>query len=331
MRCLIAVLATSLSVLSAFAPSPVNARGNEPKVGPVVPFVDFPISRTWGVEGISMSPHNDLYVDAQYEGIIFKVEMDGTYTIFASGLVGNPDDAYLVGLIVAGDESLYVAAMGCNDLSRNGVWHVDRHGRATLAMSIPTDGCWSSIPNHLAFDEDGNLYATDSIAGAIWRLGERGDVSLWTQDPLLLAPPTGFFGANGIAYRDHSLWVNVSDAGAVIEVPILRDGRAGRASTFVQSDLLVGIDDSNFDAFGYLLVGNVYSTSVYRISPRGQIDTLIAPARFGDHTYPNCPVFGFGKEARTIFITGLTPNVVKVDIGIPGMIPPQFEDHPDRR
>ena len=309
---------TVLVAMLLVLPGPASASR---KIGPVVPVVNFDVNPLFAVEGIAMSQRGDLYVGAPYEGEIFKVAPNGDVSTFAT-LVPNPDDGYMLGLVVARDGTLYAAMVGCNVLSMNGVWHVDANGHTSLVMPVPSASCFASAPNNLAFDEQGNLYVTDSITGSVWRLGSQGDMGLWVQDDLL--KPISAFGANGMAYRDHSLWVLNTDAGSIIQIPILRDGSAGKPRTLVQSDLLVGIDDGNFDVAGNLYVGNIYTTNLLRVSPQGKVETLVTAAQFGGFYWPTCPVFGFGHERSTVYISGANPAVVKVDVGMPGMLMPQF-------
>lgn len=311
-----------------------------PKIGPAQPFVNFNVNPVFGVEGIAISPYNDIYIGAPYEGRIYKVEPNGKSTVFAT-LVDHPNDGYMLGLVVAEDETVYAAVWGCN-APINGVWHMDREGNPKLVMPMPGSFCtaynqWTSsqtsIPNNLAFDEDGNLYVTDSGYGSVWRLGRDGDMREWVQDSLLMAVTTSIphFGANGVAYRSHSLWIVNSDTASVIQIPIERDGSAGKPRTFVQSQLLGYPDDDNFDACGNLWVGDIGNGNLVRVSPEGVPEIMIAAAQFNGFVFPTNPVFGFHDLRTTVFITGATgvnganPSVEKVNLGVPGMVPPQFE------
>jgi len=63
---------------------------------------------------------------------------------------------------------------------------------------------------------------------------------------------------------------------------------------------------------------------------------MITAAQFGSFAFPTNPVFGFNKLRSTVFIAGGFPSinpvingVEKVDLGVPGMIPPQFSKHHD--
>ena len=119
------------------------------KIGPVIPFINFNVNPTYGVEGIAISPENDIYIGSVYEGEIHKIEPNGKATLFAK-LVAQPNDGYLLGLVVAKDETVYAAVLGCN-APINGVWHIDKDGSSRLAMPIPGAFC-ASVPNNLVYD-----------------------------------------------------------------------------------------------------------------------------------------------------------------------------------
>ena len=292
-----------------------------PKPGAIESVVDFEVDPWFEVEGLAIAPSGNMYVGAAYEGEIYRVTPDGTVSTFAD-LVPNPDDAYMLGFVVAGDGTLYVAIIGANVLSMNGVWQVDAQGHASLAMAIPSTAPWASIPNALTFDERGNLYVTDSATGSVWRMGTDGIVDMWVQDSLL--EPLAFFGANGISYRDNSLWVLNTEAGSITEIPIRCDGSPGKPRTFVQSDLLVGADGGQFDVAGNMYVCNIWTNELFRVTRTGQLSVIITAEEFGAFYWPTNPSFGFGSERSTIYISGADPSVVKVDVKIPGLLMPQF-------
>lgn len=106
--------------------------------------------------------------------------------------------------------------MGCGRTDLNGVWRVDTRAQPTLAHPMPskTGACGGSIPNALAFDDDGKLYVTESAQGEVWRLGAQG-AELWTWHDLLKPRPNSAnpVSADGIAYRNNSLWVSNLDTG----------------------------------------------------------------------------------------------------------------------
>lgn len=311
----------ALFTLALIGPSQAGSADQVVHAGPVVPVANFVANPAFEVEGLAMSPENDLYVGLPFEGLIYRVRPNGRTDVHASfGYL--PDQGYLLGLVVAADRSLFAAVWGCGTAT-NGIWHVDRIGNAALVAPIPGDQC-QSAPNALSFDEDGHLYVTDSLQGTVWRLGKNGDAAVWARDDLLLPAGVFGFGANGIAYRDRSLWVLNTDTGSIIEIPIARDGSAGEARVFVRSELLVGMDGGQFDVAGNMYVGNFASGNLLRVSKHGHIAVIVDPKRFNGERWPTNPVFGFGHERSTIFISGANPSVVKVDVGVPGLLMPQF-------
>jgi sugar lactone lactonase YvrE len=333
---LIRLLATA-ALLWATA-SPATAGGERPDLR-VVPVITFPHDENppYGfdvTEGIAISPRRNLYVGMNIGGQLYKVAPDGEVSLLAD-FVEEVDDSNLLGLAVDADENVYAAVWGYNDPSLNGVWRVDPTGHKELVLPIP-GAYWGSIPNALAFDRRGNLYVTDSGSGSIWRLEPNGDSGPWLQDDLLQGD---FFGANGIAYRKRSLWVLNYDRGRIVRIPIERDGSPGQPEIFVEHPLLVGADGGQFDVLGNMYIGVFVPPSwpppspggyVARVSPRGEVEIFMTAEQLAPFSWPINPVFGFGRDRTTVYMTGTNPDVAKVDVGIPGMLLPQFS-HPHRR
>ena len=179
----------------------------------------------------------------------------------------------------------------------------------------------------------------------MWRLGAQG-AQLWAQHDLLKARPTSLnqVGADGIAYRNNSLWVSNLDTGTMIEIPIGNDGRAGHPRLFAEG--LGHPDGHQFDVHGNLWVTNYgyqewdvldgSQRNVLRISPQGKVEIAITTEQLSGSTGSTMgaasPVFGFGRESSTLFLGGFlpnpndpNPNVAKVKVGVPGMRLPQFK------
>lgn len=313
--CLSAVAILSFAV-------PVWARPFPLKVGPVVPVLDLATGVIDFAEGIAVSPRGNLYVGLGYSSRIMKVDPNGKISLLAD-LSGNPFERILLGLAVDDDESIYAALW---DLvgDQGGLWKVAPSGRARLLMPMPP----GSIPNAIAFDPRGNIYVTNSL-GSIWRLGRDGSQGQWAQGPLLVGAS---FGANGIAYRDGALWVLNSDEGMIVNIPIGREGGAGVMRVLASSPALVGADGAQFDVAGNLWVGNVYTSELLRVSRRGEIEVAITADEFAPFWSTTNPVFGFGRDGKTLYISGVFSDpvvefraaVVKVNVGIPGMLLPQL-------
>ena len=131
---------------------------------------------------------------------------------------------------------------------------------------------------------------------------------------MLVAPPGGFFGANGIVYRRGALYVVNSDAGTIVKVPIEKDGSPGEPGVFVSG--LNGPDNLSLDRLGDLYVVTAYGAQVIRISWSGQVEVLVDSGL----TYPTAVDFGrpHGAELNA-FVTDYfpvyaMPNVYQVDL-----------------
>ncbi len=301
------------------------------KIGPVMPVISFANQEDFA-EGIAASPEGDLYVGRYFEGIIHKIDTQGRVSILADLVPQKKNEGFLTGLAVNSRNEVFAAVAALNRPSIGGIWRVRPDGTAELIMPMP------GIPNAIAFDEDGNLYATESAGGSVWRLGCDGQTGmLWVQDDLLAPLSSSGFGANGIAYREHALWVINLDKGSIVQIPIEKDGRPGKPSVFVEFQLASGADGMQFDVQGNLYVGLIWSDlcggngCIVRISPNGKLDVLVTPEQFlfnGLYFLPINPVFGLGKSQTTLYMTGFgPPDVVKLDVGVPGMLLPQFREN----
>lgn len=153
----------------------------------------------------------------------------------------------LSGIAVDGDENVYVLStqLGVVRIER----HCNKYTQESYAPPLPdlpvcTDGGASPcsptpvdlppLPNEMTFDDDGNLYISDSMQATIFRVPAGGGApEVWFQSPLLagsLAAPMPF-GANGIKVspdRDHLYVVETFDPadptqGHLYRVPLVDD------------------------------------------------------------------------------------------------------------
>src|SRR5438270_833058 len=99
------------------------------------------------------------------------------------------------------------------------------------------------IPNGLVFDAAGQLYVTDSAAGAVFVVSRAGEVQKWLTDALLTGGKDSCgagkgvvvpfdIGANGVAIKDGALYVTNTDKGSIVRIPIQSNGAAGAPSLF---------------------------------------------------------------------------------------------------
>jgi sugar lactone lactonase YvrE len=94
--------------------------------------------------------------------------------------------------------------------------------QSVYSQFIPTG---PSLLNDLAFDDDGNLYVTDSFAATIYRIPAGGGAaSVWFTDPRLAGDPAVPFGVNGIRTdkNNKNVYVTVTAENGTLDGVIYR-------------------------------------------------------------------------------------------------------------
>lgn len=287
----------------------------------VSPFVSFNPAAFELPEGLVADKRGNFRVSMAFTGEIKKVTRDGVVSHFAQ-LPGPHTGFSAVGLALDKKERLYVAR-ATFDPTNTGIWRTSADGATVEYFSQLPVG----IPNSLAFDDDGNLYASDSAAGAVWRIGPNGQAAIWAQDPLLLGlagPPLGLaVGANGIAFdeKEKNLYVAVTDIGRIVKIPIKKNGSAGSLSVFKEDlALLKGADGLAFDDCGGLIVAVNRQDRLVRLKHNGRHEVL---AEGGLLDFPATPVFvgsklyltNFALFRANGFVPGTpAPGIVKIKL-----------------
>ncbi len=272
-------------------------------------------------EGVAVAGNGVVYTQEQCTGDVYRIDRHGVASVIATIDYGTSNDYYCsqaggLGMAIGPDGDLWVAVISWVPES-HGVWRVGRDGSAELAVPMSFEDV--PVPNGLTFDSRGNLYVTESLLGGIWKVEPGGEPTLWLQDDLLLPPggPWTGFGANGIAYRHHALYVVSTDRGIILRVPIGRDGSPGEPSVFASG--LVGPDGVAFDAYGQLFAVTAYGGEVVRIR-RGREPEVVVDLRAAGADYPASLDFKRSPQgADTAYITNFVPldgqpNLVKVNL-----------------
>jgi sugar lactone lactonase YvrE len=277
-------------------------------------------------EGIALDRRGAVFVSISSRGDLWKIPAgSATPEPFGhvDGIIGGRDFG-LLGLAVDVFGNVYGAVQSA-DPAANGVWRFDRNtGDATRLPGTLGIG----IANGLAFDTRGNLYITDSAAGAIWRIPWGGSASVWLQDPALtgdgslqLGVP---LGANGIAYRNGLLTITNTERRTILSVPTWEPG-----SLRVVASLSGNPDGVTMDVRGNAYVAINLQDTIVRVSPGGSAAVVAS----GDPLdFPSSVAFGTARgERRTLFgvnfsigeLFGLPPGfgpaVYTIDIGTPGV------------
>lgn len=312
----IAILAAGTILAVPIAPA--HAQGD------VTVIATFDESAGQNPEGIALDRTGDVFVSVSPLGDLWKIPAGSTTPEpfgHLDGIVPGRDFG-LLGLAVDVFGNVYGAAQSA-DPAVDGVWRFDRTTGA--ATRLPGTGA-IAIPNGLAFDTRGNLFVTDSAAGAIWRIPWGGSASIWLQDPALsgdgslgLGVP---LGANGIAIRNGRLTVTNTERHTILAID-------GAKTIHVVTTLAGNPDGVAMDVFGNAYVAINLENEIDRVSPGGSADEVAS----GDPLdFPSSVAFGTARGARrTLFGVnfslseqfglppGSGPGVFTVDVGAPGM------------
>lgn len=267
---------------------------------------------------------------------ILEVSRSGAVSVFATlEQSGDPAAEGILGLATDPSGALYAAIVSF-DPAIHGVWQLapDRSTRRRLSGSE-----MMIFPNALTFDVRGNLYATDSIGGAIWRFSDLPSGEEWVNHALLgpgnpIAPLLPPIGANGIAFvPPNSLFVANTESGAIVRVSIQADGSPGTPTLVVRDFRLASLDGLAADVHG-LLHGVVPGSALFGTHPLVHVDpatgeisqTTVDPTAFH---FPLSLAFGAGAwDPRSVYVTnggalfpvpGPGPGVIRVRVGIPGV------------
>ena len=287
-------------------------------------------------EGVAMDSAGNIYASLGVPfwmggdaGEIRKISSDGTETALVT--IDGPPAA---GLAIDSAGTLFYAYPTGDE--RTGVFRVN--GDGTTERLPGTENI--VLPNGLAFDAQGNLYATDTILGTVWRIPPdgTGEAEAWFQHEWLQGCEDDPMGANGIAFWQDSFYVASTVKGLLVRVPIMEDGSAG------EPELVAGTADcdaefdelDSMDGIAVAEDGSVYALLVIqnkavRIDPSDGSSTVLLTDADGLWN-PASIIFGTGESDReSVFITNyavlppapdddsLGPAVLKFDVGVPGL------------
>lgn len=314
------LLVAALSVLLTL-PAATAGAGNSENIA------DFDPSLAQFPEGIASSKNGTLYVSWTLRDELVAIDPGGNTEVVAQ----LPARSAPAGIVVTANNVIYVAAggidlaTGTTDPATRGVYKVEPGG--TPERIAGTEAM--TFPNDVAMDRIGNIYATDTVAGTVWRIPKHGMPELWATDPLLEG--TGGFGfgfpigANGIAVDHKNVIVANPEKGLLVNLPIEKDGSAGAATLLAGSPSLVGADGIALDVHGNIYVVAGVQNTVVVVRDDGRIDTLATAA--DGLNQPATLAFGSGRRAnQTLFVTNFsifapepTPGVLALPADSPGL------------
>ena len=315
--------AIAIAATAAIAATPIAPAHASSNVHIVVAFDE---SAGQNPEGIALDHRGDVFVSVSPLGDLWKIPA-GTTTPHPFGHVDGitpGSDFGLLGLAVDVQGNVYGAVQSA-DPAANGVWRFDR--RTGDAARLPGTQA-IGIANGLAFDHNGNLYITDSAAGAIWRVPWGGSASIWAQDPALAGDGSLHLGvplgANGIAVRHRTLTVTNTEQHTILSIPT-SDPSAIR----VVATLSGNPDGVAMDVHGDAYVAVNLANTIAKISPSGSVSVV---ASGNPLDFPSSVAFGTAHGGRRTLYgvnfslgelfglpPGFGPAVFTIDVGVAGM------------
>jgi sugar lactone lactonase YvrE len=189
----------------------------------------------------------------------------------------------LIGELWEGD-FLYVLDQADNIVGNGRILKINPRTHQVTNLTSTSDGL--AFPNDIKEDRHGNLYITDSLLGAIYKLSaEDSKLSLWFADPALVSTnPIQNVGANDLAFDVDEKYLYVDNAGnrQVFRIPF-NNGNPGSIQLFADGatlDKQLGLpsptalffaDGMQFDVKGNLYVMANLSNEVEVFSHDGTL------------------------------------------------------------
>jgi sugar lactone lactonase YvrE len=272
-------------------------------------------------EGLAVDKRGDVFVSISPLGQIRKIARDGSESMLAAVVPPGSGNGPL-GLAVDAPGNVY-AAVATFDPATSGVYKIARDG--TFARLPGTEEI--EFPNGVTLDKEGNVYVTDTTLGAVWRVPAAGGLAeLWFRSPLLEGDGRiGFgvpLGANGIAFRHNEIVVGNTELERLVRIPIEPDGSSGSASVFVEDPDLFAVDGLAFDVHGNLWAAVIAQSTIVRVSPSGDIDTI---ATAEEHGLDWASSIAFGKNGDLWAVNfaigppgGPGPGLLRLAVGVKG-------------
>ncbi len=285
---LVALVALSLVLLGP-AGAAVGAQGTpSPAASPAASagahfIIQFDAAAGELPEGVTVDADGAVYASLAPIGQLVRIGGDGAYEVVGAVEGLQEGDIGMLGVTAHTDGGVYAGVFSANP-DAHGAWRFDvEAGTAARVPGTEQIG----LPNAVAFDADGVMYVTDTMAGAVWRVPPGGAAERWVQHALLEGDGSiGFpfpVGANGIDVDEAGrvIYVAVLEKGTVVAIPIGDDGAAGEPTVhaeFTDAQGPIVVDGLILDAAGNLYVAQPAANTVARVTPEGAIETVATEA-----------------------------------------------------
>lgn len=257
-------------------------------------------------EGIAVHPDGTVWAGGE-AGQIYRISADGK-TVETVANTGG----FILGIAFSpGSKWLAIC-----DLGKKCIWKLDLQ---TYDLSLFAEGAGGhrfNIPNYAVFDENGNLYVSESgafreVIGKILKFSPDGKGQIWH--------PGGFNFANGMALSPDGkyLYVVVSFLPGVERIEILPDGSAGERSLVCTLPETVP-DGLAFDVEGNLYVSCYAPNRIYKVTPGGEVTVFMDDWEAHTLSNPTNIAFG-GPNLDQLFAANIGRwHLTKIDAGVKG-------------
>jgi sugar lactone lactonase YvrE len=178
------------------------------------------------------------------------------------------------------------------------------------------------LPNDLAFDDDGNLYVTDSLQATIWKYAPGGgQPQIWFQDARLVGNPAlGFIGLNGIRLSPDrtkvfiTVTADLAGQGFVYTLPLVANPSPASLQVFHNYPAFEAPDGIAFGRSGklYVALAAPFNSGISILDGSGtEVTRLTNPAGSPIFPYDSPANIAFNKKGSLLttnhaFVTGGT-------------------------
>lgn len=258
-------------------------------------------------ECVAWHPNGSVWAGGE-GGQIYRVSSDGKEIKEVCNTNG-----FILGIAFSPDLSWLAIC----DLKNHCIWKLDLRSMQLTRLSSSVGDLSISIPNYPVFDDEGNLYVTDSggfrtITGRIYRFDKNGSPSVWHEGP--------FNFSNGMALSPDRkfLYVACTWLPGVERIGIGPDGKATARERYVIIPDTCP-DGLAFDAAGNLYVSCYAPNAIYVVRNNRVVQSLIHDWEAHTLSNPTNMAFG-GKGFNELFFANLGRwHIGKLSLNVEGL------------
>lgn len=318
----------SISLLAAVALPPAGASAHDKDTAETTGLPQtialFDPTKLETPESIAFDAAGDAFVSLALTGEIRRIAPDGSTSTFAVLPLGAPPLTFcgsffagLTGITIDRHDTLYASLASCDPSSR-GIWKISPTGQAHRIGALPMTALPNGIVHH-----HGNVYAADTSMGVLWRVADTGGVpEVWASGSDLAQTDPSLPGPNGLKLFEGEMYVSNPSQGTILAIAVGGDGSAGAHRVHATGAFC---DDFAFDGEGSLYCGTDPFDTLLRISPDGEITTLLTASDGLDG--PTAVAFGRRGDHDELYITnaaypffphpaGATPSLMRVSLDL---------------